>query len=67
MRPRPWQLCLLLGLLVAGTAAADNAVRPEVGQEAPGFSLESSAGETHELKQLRGEKNLVVVFFRGTW
>jgi cytochrome oxidase Cu insertion factor (SCO1/SenC/PrrC family) len=44
-----------------------DAERIQVGQEAPAFTLESSAGVSHSLKRLRGKKNLVVVFFRGTW
>jgi len=60
---------LLLGSL-ATAAGAEDAMEPkrvEVGQEAPAFSLQGSDGETHALSALRGEKNLVLVFFRGTW
>ena len=39
----------------------------EVGQPAPEFSLESVDGELHSLADLRGEKALVLLFFRGTW
>ena len=73
MRP---SYLLLLPLLFALTPPASaeeatteeaNAERVEVGQEAPAFTLTASDGESYNLDQLRGEKNLVVVFFRGTW
>ena len=43
------------------------AERVEVGQEAPGFSLVGTDGESYAPSDLRGEKNLVLIFFRGTW
>lgn len=43
------------------------AERAEVGQLAPGFSLASSTGETHSSDALRGEKDLILIFFRGSW
>jgi len=63
---RIFYLLLLLALLAA-PAAADQAPRIEVGQEAPAFSLPGSDGETYTLGDLRGEKDLVLIFFRGTW
>ena len=50
--------------------AADGAVQAErvaVGREAPAFSLVGTDGETYAPFDLRGEKNLVLIFFRGTW
>ncbi len=38
-----------------------------VGAEAPGFRLQDTAGSFHRLGDLRGKKNLVLIFFRGTW
>ena len=60
---------LLLFFAAAGAAADDKPQTPraEVGQEAPAFSLTGSDGETYTLGDLRGEKDLVLIFFRGTW
>lgn len=62
---------LVLGALMALTAlpaaAAEQAARIEVGQTAPGFELKASDGEMYKLSQLKDEKTLVLVFFRGTW
>lgn len=60
-------LSLFFALAVPVSAEETHAERVEEGQEAPAFTLESSAGESHSLSDLRGEKNLVVIFFRGTW
>ena len=72
-------LCLsgaVIGLSLAPTALADDSPaadstaaveRIAVGQEAPDFTLTSSADETYSLSDLRGEKNLLMIFFRGTW
>ena len=45
--------------------AANTAV--EVGSVAPDFTLTDSDGGIHKLSDLRGRKNVVLVFFRGTW
>jgi len=37
------------------------------GQPAPDFSLESYAGPVVTLSSFRGEKNVVLVFYRGHW
>ena len=69
---------LTILLLAAGTAVAQEAVssgevqpeattRVEVGQVAPAFDLEAPDGTRHSLTELRDKKNLVLVFFRGTW
>lgn len=69
-------LCLGTALIAFGwfgSVAADDGATPEapariaVGQEAPEISLASSTDDTHTLSELRGEKNLLVIFFRGTW
>lgn len=41
--------------------------RLEVGQTAPDFTLPDPDGTDHTASALRGEKNLLVVFFRGAW
>lgn len=61
---------LIAGSLSTAAFAADDAEqskRVEVGQEAPAFSLQGSDGETYTLEDLRGKKNVVLIFFRGTW
>lgn len=37
------------------------------GQPAPDFSLESFAGSVVTLSSFQGEKNVVLVFYRGHW
>jgi len=39
----------------------------QVGSEAPDISLESIDGEASSLSAMRGDKNVILVFFRGTW
>ena len=51
-------------LFTSAIAAAD---RIETGQEARPLALESSQGESFDLQSLRGDKNGLLVFFRGTW
>ena len=41
--------------------------RVAVGDEAPLFALESFEGDAVELAGFRGEKNVVLVFYRGHW
>ena len=41
--------------------------RVEVGDIAPDFSLMSYAGTVTTLSDFRGEKNVVLVFYRGHW
>ena len=41
--------------------------RVQVGQMAPDFALESLAGPTVALSGYQGEKNVVLVFYRGHW
>lgn len=41
--------------------------RVAVGDVAPDFSLESFSGDTVALSDFRGEKNVVLVFYRGHW
>ncbi len=41
--------------------------RVQVGQVAPDFTLRTPDGSSYRLSELRGRKNLVLIFFRGTW
>jgi AhpC/TSA family len=41
--------------------------RVQVGQVAPNFSLDSYGGDVITLSDYRGEKNVVLVFYRGYW
>lgn len=43
------------------------AERIEVGDKAPDFTLPDLEGASHRLADLRGEKPLILVFFRGAW
>ena len=58
-------LTALCCLVLTTQAAAQT--RVSVGQQAPGFALESSGGETYDLSSLEGDKKLLLVFYRGTW
>lgn len=63
--PRILGLALLAGLLCSSVLAADD--RIETGQEARPLALQSSQGDSFDLESLRGDKNALLVFFRGTW
>lgn len=41
--------------------------RVAVGDMAPDFSLETISGDTLTLSGFQGEKNVVLVFYRGHW
>jgi cytochrome oxidase Cu insertion factor (SCO1/SenC/PrrC family) len=41
--------------------------RVALGTVAPDFSLNSLSGEVETLSDFRGEKNVVLVFYRGHW
>jgi len=47
--------------------AAVDLERIRVGQAAPDFTLEKYAGDPVTLSGYRGEKNVVLVFYRGSW
>jgi hypothetical protein len=50
----------------AGLPAADlNRIR--VGEEAPDFTLEDKDGKPVTLSSYRGQKSVVLVFYRGYW
>ncbi len=50
----------------AGLPPTDLA-RVAVGSPAPDFTLESKDGGTVTLSSFRGQKNVVLVFYRGHW
>jgi hypothetical protein len=41
--------------------------RVAVGDNAPDFSLMALSGDVHTLSDFRGDKNVVLVFYRGHW
>jgi hypothetical protein len=68
VRWRSWALMAGLAVALSGAvASAGEATELEVGSEAPRFKLEASNGSSHDLADLRGEKSLILVFWRGTW
>ncbi len=56
-----------LGPVDGHDMAATELGRVALGDEAPGFTLESYAGQSVSLADYRGEKNVVLVFYRGHW
>lgn len=48
-------------------APAQKAERVKVGDQALDFTLESLEGETYRLSDLEGEKQVILIFFRGAW
>jgi hypothetical protein len=51
----------------APEGALSRAQAVQVGSDAANFTLESIDGEMLRLSDLEGDKNVVLVFFRGTW
>ena len=79
---RVWAMSLGLLLGGAGVANAQSTVlgpkdgvglppadleRVKVGDVAPDFTLEAYRGPPVTLSQFRGQKNVVLVFYRGHW
>jgi hypothetical protein len=54
----------LIGVAVV-LAASSSAIA--VGDSVPDFSLVAAGGEEYGPQRARGEKPLVLIFFRGTW
>jgi hypothetical protein len=53
---------------VAPTATAvPEGVGTNAGDMAPAFTLKSATGGEHSLESYRGDKNLVVIFYRAFW
>ncbi len=57
----------LAGAQAAPAESVDRTQTLEVGQPAPSLSLMASDGEGRSLEGIRGETNVVLVFYRGTW
>lgn len=59
----------LAAVLTAGSAwAAEGGRGPEIGSVPPDFTLASvTDGAEHTLAEHRGERPVVLVFFRGAW
>ncbi len=51
----------------AGHAEEEASGRVAVGQAAPDFTLPDLDGSDRTLSALRGEKEVLLVFFRGAW
>ncbi len=62
-------LLLAPGPLTAPVWAEEGSVSASVavGQPAPDLELPDPDGQLHRLSELKGKKNVVLVFFRGTW
>lgn len=60
-------LGFLLVVLGAGPLVGADGARPKIGDQAPDFTLVSSGGENVTLSSLRGQKKVLLIFFRGTW
>lgn len=58
---------LALGPVDGHDMSAADLDRVQVGHTAPDFSLASLAGPVVTLSSFRGEKNVVLVFYRGHW
>lgn len=83
MRPSPRYLSVMTAALLTASCSAgaedrlgpldDQALPPAdlervaVGDEAPDFRLASLAGEPVRLSDFRGDKDVVLVFYRGHW
>jgi hypothetical protein len=56
-----------LGPLDGEGLSPTNIDRVQVGQSAPDFRLVDERGIIHQLSQYRGNKNIVLVVYRGYW
>ena len=66
MRIGTLMLCLA-GLLGAADLPPADLNRVQVGSQAPEFTLEKRGGGRVTLSQYRGQKRVVLVFYRGQW
>jgi cytochrome oxidase Cu insertion factor (SCO1/SenC/PrrC family) len=68
-------ICLYVVVLAFGPAdavdsgglASTDLERVNVGSPAPDFTLEDEKGNEIRLSQLRDQKNVLLVFYRGHW
>ena len=51
----------------SGKATAARSAAVGIGDPASDFTLQSSDGATYTLSDRAGKRNVVLVFFRGTW
>jgi hypothetical protein len=66
MLPKPMKSLLVLGMLLTGLwgeIGAGAAPAPEVGEQAPDFTLPSTTGEDISLSQFRGKKFVLLEFY----
>ena len=56
-----------LGPKDGANLSATDLKRVKVGESAPDFTLEDADGKKISLSDLRGKKNVVLVFYRGRW
>jgi AhpC/TSA family len=66
MLPRAMKSLLLMGMFLTGLwggAGAGVAAAPEVGEQAPDFTLPSTTGEDISLSQFRGKKFVLLEFY----
>jgi cytochrome oxidase Cu insertion factor (SCO1/SenC/PrrC family) len=59
-KKRPVLMFLLLVGMLIGTAVA---TAVEVGERAPGFTLQSTTGKAISLSQFKGKKNVLLQFY----
>ena len=62
MRTLP-QLCGAVALLALGPLSASAEIKLKVGDMAPDFTLNSTAGKPVRLADYRGKKNVVLAFY----
>ncbi len=59
---------VVLALSSSSFSLSSTQASVEVGQQAPDFELEDSTGKSYTLSEFRGEKAVVLEFFRsGDW
>jgi peroxiredoxin len=57
-----------LSLAVAGVQATAMEYGPQIGQQAPDFSLKDATGAVYQLSDFQGKKTVVLEFVRsGSW
>lgn len=61
------QVGTTLGPKDGASLAPTDLARVAVGSPAPDFTLESKDGPTLTLSAYRGQKNVVLIFYRGYW
>lgn len=57
----------VLGPVDGDGLTATDLERVKIGEAAPDFTLEAENGTPVTLSQFRGQKNVILVFYRGHW